>query len=130
MSAGMALQEAVFTELSGTAELDELAVFDAPPTRALAPYAVVEDPVLEQADAAGVSGRTGVLAIAFRDEGERPLRLRCLMALSEELVQLLAADLPDGWRLAGIRLLRSRLTRAKDGWVGRSEWGVRMFRVN
>lgn len=129
MSAGGALQAAVLDELLETEELDGLGVFDAPPIRAVTPYAVIEDPMLEQVDAAGVSGRIGVLAIAFRDDGERPLRLRGYMALTEELVTLLAADLPDGWRVAGLRLQRSRLTRAKDGWTGRSEWAVRMFRV-
>lgn len=130
MSAGAALQAAVVDALLDTEERGGLAVFDAPPVRAITPYAIVEDPVLEQVDAAGVSGRAGVLAIAFRDDGERPLRLRGCMALSDALVSLLAADLPDGWRLAGLRLQRSRLSRAKDGWVGRSEWAVRMFRVN
>ena len=128
MSAAALLQAAVLTELLETDELDGLAVFDAPPVRAITPYAVVEDPVLEAADAAGVSGRVGVLAISFRDDGERPLRLRSLMALADEIVSLLATALPDGWRVTAIRQQRSRLQRAKDGWVGRSEWAVRIFR--
>jgi hypothetical protein len=130
VSAGTLLQAAVVEELLETDELEPLAVFDAPPVRAITPYAIVEDPVLEQADAAGVSGRVGTLAITFRDDGERPLNLRGAMAMADELVSLLSAELPDGWRIAGLRLQRSKLTRAKDGWIGRSEWAVRLFRLN
>lgn len=129
MSAGAVLQAAVVADLLETDALKMLTVFDAPPVRATMPYAIVEDPVLEQVDAAGVSGRVGVLAITFRDDGERPLALRGTMALAEDLVSGLSADLPDGWRIGGLRLQRSKLTRAKDGWIGRSEWSVRMFRL-
>lgn len=129
MSAAEALRLAIMAELLDTDELAPLQVFDAPPVRSAAPWAVVEEPVLAARNAAGVTGRTGSFAIDFRDGGERPMRLRGLMALTEELVDLLPTALPDGWRLASLALARSRLARGKDGWIGRSEWAVRVFRV-
>ena len=130
MSARVTLLTAVMAELGGNEMLEPLSVFDAPPTRALFPYAVVEDPVLEARNAAGVEGRVGTLAITYRDEGERPLRLRGAIALTEELIDLMPTALGDGWRLAGLALARSRLARVKDGWLARSEWAVRVFRSN
>lgn len=130
MSAAAALVSAVLATLADESRLAELCVFDAPPVRALAPYAVVEHPQFRGADAAGVTGRIGTLAIGFQDAGEAPTRLRVLMAGAEEAMDLLPAALGDGWRLAGIELARSRLARAKEGWLGRSEWAVRVFRVN
>ena len=102
----------------------------APPVRASAPYAVIEEPALKADNAAGVTGRVGTLAITYQDGGERPMRLRGRIALAEELVDLLPTAIGGGWRLGGIALVRSRLTRAKDGWLGRSEWVVRMYRVH
>lgn len=130
MSAAAVLQAAVLAELAADGGLTGLAVFDAPPVRGLVPYAEVEDPVLQAFDAAGVTGRTGTLAIGFRDEGEVPARLRVLMAIAEEAVDLMPGVLADGWRIGGLALARSRLMRTKDGWLGRAEWAVRIFRVN
>ena len=131
MSAAAAvLQAAVLAVLAADTELTGLRVFDAPPVRGLVPYAVIEEPVLESFDAAGVTGRIGTLAIGFRDEGEVPMRLRLLMAIAEEAVDLMPGTLADGWRIGGLVLARSRLARTKDGWLGRAEWAVRVFRVN
>ncbi len=130
MSAAAVLQAAVVAELKASDDLSLLAAFDAPPVRALVPYAVVEDPLLQGFDAAGVTGRIGTLAIGFRDEGEVPTRLRILMAIAEEAVDLMPGTLADGWRIGGLALARSRLARIKEGWLGRAEWAVRVFRVN
>lgn len=130
MSAAAVLQAAVVAVLTADDALTELSVFDAPPVRGLVPQAVVEEPVLAAFDAAGVTGRIGTLAIGFRDEGEVPTRLRILMAIAEEAVDLMPGALADGWRIGGLALARSRLARTKDGWLGRSEWAVRVFRVN
>jgi hypothetical protein len=92
------------------------------------PYAVVEDAQLKAFDAAGVVGRIGTLAIGFTDTGEFPTRLRVLMVIAEDAVGALSPALDGGWRLAGLELARSRLARTKDGWLGRAEWAVRLFR--
>ncbi|HEU0043851.1 hypothetical protein [Sphingomonas sp.] len=128
MSAGSALVEAVLAELRHE-ELQPLVVFDAPPVRAGLPYAVIEEPVLKSENAAGVQGRTGMLAISFHDDGERPLPLRGMVAFADELIALLPTEIGEGWRIGGLALARSRLTRTKEGWTARSEWSVRMFRA-
>ena len=131
MSAGSWLAASCMAHLDQNAALDPLRVFDWLPERAGLPWAQVEEPVLQAWDGAGVTGRIGTIAIGFRDGGERPARLRLLMARVEEELAALPADLGgDGWRLAAISLARSRLARVKDGWLGRSEWAVRIFRVN
>lgn len=130
MSAGDTLVTAAMASLHAEDVLDVLTVFDAPPTRGFFPYAVVGEPVLHAVDAAGVTGRAGTLIVTYRDGGERPLALRLLMAVAEETVAALPADIGDGWRLAGIALASSRLDRTKDGWTGRSAWSVRLFRMN
>lgn len=130
MSAAAVLQAAVVAALTAENALTGLAVSDAPPVRSLVPQAVVEEPMLAAFDAAGVTGRVGTLAIAFRDEGEVPARLRILMAIAEEAVDLMPGALADGWRIGGLALARSRLARTKDGWLGRAEWAVRIFRTN
>ena len=129
MSAASMLVAAVLAELA-TEDLYPLMVFDAPPVRAGYPYAVIDEPQLAAANAAGVKGRIGTLAITYFDGGERPMPLRGRVALAEELIDLLPSALGDGWRLAGIALARSRLARTKDGWMARSEWAVRVFKVN
>ncbi|WP_375390798.1 hypothetical protein [uncultured Sphingomonas sp.] len=131
MTAGDWLAASAMVRLDQNAALDPLRVYDWLPERAAMPYAQVEDPVLRADDGAGVTGRVGTLGIAFRDGGERPARLRLLMARVEEQMATLDPDLGgDGWRLAGIALSRTRLARVRDGWVGRLEWSVRLYRVN
>lgn len=129
MSGGAALVAAVLARLQAD-DLAPLTVFDAPPVRAALPYAVIEEPQLGAADAAGVAGRIGTLAISFWDAGERPVRLRGNVTLVEQLIEQLPGTLADGWRIGGLVLARSRLARTKDGWLARSEWAVRIFRVN
>lgn len=130
MNAGPWLIGSVMARLCG-AGLDPLHVFDFWPERATLPWAQVEDPVLRADDAVGVTGRVGSIAIVFADGGERPARLRLLMARVEERLAALPGDEGgDGWHLAGIGLLRTRLSRGKTGWNGRAEWAVRMFRTN
>ena len=128
MSAGSVLVAAVMAELA-TEELTPLVVFDAPPVRAGFPYAVIDEPQLASANAAGVKGRVGTLAITYYDAGERPMPLRSRVALAEELIDLLPSAVGDGWRVGGMMLARSRLMRTKDGWTARSEWAVRMFKA-
>ena len=139
MSAGEWLVASAMAHLDENAAIDPLRLVDFLPDRAAYPWAQVEDPVLAAFDGAGVTGRVGTLAIQFRDGGERPARLRLLMGRVEDQMAALPADLGgEGWRLAGIALARSRLARVKDPsagsgqvvWLGRSEWAVRVFRIN
>ncbi|MCP3735041.1 DUF3168 domain-containing protein [Sphingomonas sp. RP10(2022)] len=127
MSAGEVLRAALLAHLGGVVR-----VFDAPPLRASMPQVVLDDPVLAAADAAGVRGRVGTIAVGYADDGESPVRLRALIAVVEAAMDGVPADLGGGgWRLATLRLTRSRLWRGKsDRWVAMSEFAVRMYRIN
>ncbi|WP_375382383.1 DUF3168 domain-containing protein [uncultured Sphingomonas sp.] len=134
---GSVLQAAVVAALAAEPALAGVAVFDAPPSRAAPPYAVVDEPVLTDWGAKGWTGREGTLAVLVQDAGggggERPVRLRALAGAVEAALPGLDAALgpgPNGgWRLATIRLSRSRITRAAgDRWVASVEWRVRIYR--
>lgn len=109
-------------------------VFDAPPVRGGVPHAVVEEPVLEQSDAAGIAGQVGTMTVTCHDQGERPVRLRTLMGAIETAIEGVAGSLGEGWvgegwRLVGVRLVRSRLLRVGDDrWRGVSDFAVRLYR--
>ncbi|MFS0772828.1 DUF3168 domain-containing protein [Sphingomonas sp. 1P08PE] len=104
-------------------------VFDAPPVRGGVPHAIVEEPVLADWSASGWRGREGRLAVTLVDEGERPRRLRGLLAMVEELVPTAGPALGQGWRIANLRLVRSRLAATAPGrWRGTAEFVVRLYR--
>jgi hypothetical protein len=132
MSAAARLQAAIVRQLKGRAVLEGLAVFDMPPARAAPPYAVVEDAVLASWDAAGLLGREGRISVVLHDGSERPVRLRRLQERIEDLIATLPADLGgEGWRLARLRLFRSKLLRGRgDRWSATSEYEVRVYRAN
>jgi hypothetical protein len=130
MSARVLLQQAVLAALSEAG----VAAFDAAPLRRAVPFAVVEDPVLAALDAAGVTGRVGTIAVTATDAGagggERPVTLRETIGAIEAAVIAMPRDLPDGWRIAGLRLSKSRIARGKsEAWSGTSEFQVRLFRI-
>jgi hypothetical protein len=126
VSARAVLQAVIVVRLNMVAGLR---VFDAPPVRGGVPYAVVEEPVLQQADAAGIAGRTGTMTVVSHDSGERPVRLRQLVAGIEEALEGSSGDVGEGWRLVGVRLVRSRLVKTgEDRWRGVSEFAVRLYR--
>lgn len=104
-------------------------VFDAPPVRAARPYALIEEPLLADWGAKGVEGREGRAAVLLFDLGERPARLRALAGEAEAAIAAMPAALDDGWRIASLTLLRSRVSREGDArWIAASEWRVRMLR--
>jgi hypothetical protein len=127
VSAGVVLYAATLAHLRRRTR-----VFAAPPLRAAMPRVTLDDPVLGAADASGVSGRVGTIAVTYTDVGEQPDRLRALIVAVETAMETMPADLgAEGWRLAGLRLARSRLVRGKpEHWTGTSMFAVRMFRIN
>jgi len=127
MSAGAVLYAAMLAHLRRRTR-----VFAAPPLRASTPRVVLDDPVLAAADACGVRGRVGTIAVTYTDVGEQPDRLRALIVAVETAMETMPADLgAEGWRLAGLRLAHSRLVRGKgERWIGTSMFAVRMFRIN
>ena len=82
MSAGTELQAAAVAALADVAKLG--GVYDGLPVQAVVPYATVETgPETDWGHKNG-AGREVRLAVTIRDEGERPSRLRRLMAEAEQ----------------------------------------------
>jgi hypothetical protein len=121
-----ALQAAVTAALEGAG----VTAFDAPPVRGALPHAVVEEPSLRDWSAATWTGREGVLVVAFHDAGERPVRLRATIEAGEAAVAAIGPALGGGWRVAQLRLQRSRVARKGERWLGTSEFLVRIYREN
>jgi hypothetical protein len=127
VSAREALVAAIVARLEAT--FSGAAVFDAPPMRMAHPYAVVEEPVLADWSSKSWRGHEARIAVTIRDEGERPVRLRALLAQAEEAVAGLPRTLDGGWRTASVTPLRSRLVRSGGrGWLGQAEFTVRLWR--
>ncbi len=130
MSAGEVLVAAAVAAVEAVADPVRLsAVFDAPPARCAVPYAVVDDPMLIDWSGTDFAGREGRLAVSLWDAGERPERLRALIAAAESAVLAMGPGLAQGWRVASLLLVRSRVVRAGgDRWCATSEFRVRLYR--
>lgn len=130
MSARALLQAAVKRALEEHAPLanDVTGVFDAPPSRAARPYALVEEPVLADWGTKDLAGREGRISVLVHDAGE-PARLRMLIEAAEAAVGAMPPNLGEGWRVTSLSLVRSRIVREGEGRrVAASEWRVRVLR--
>jgi hypothetical protein len=132
MSVQMRLQGALVAALQDHAPLGALTgVFDAPPVRAALPYAVVSEAVLGDWSTKDMAGREGRVAVLLHDGGERPARLRLLTGAAEAAIEAMPRDLGDGWRIASLTFVRSRIVANGAGrWIASSEYRVRMLRGN
>ena len=131
MSAREALLAVTVARLRGSAGLAGASVFDAPPVRAALPYVQVEEPLLADWSTKSWAGREGRLTVLAFDGGERPVRLRAMMAAVEGAMLATPTDLGGGWRLATVTLARSRLTRGNaDRWTAAAEFQVRLYQPN
>lgn len=129
MSARERLQAAMVAALSEG--LAPVAVFDAPPVRGWVPHVVVGEPLLSDWSTKDMVGREGRVAVIARDQGERPARLRALVAACEAAVEAMPVVVGEGWRVVTLTLARSRISRERDGgWIAMSEFRVRMLRVS
>lgn len=132
MSAQTVLGEALVAALKAHAGVARVvtAVFDAPPVRAARPYAEVAEALLTDWSTKDLAGREGRIAIVLRDAGERPVRLRELAGQVDAAVEDLPRDLGEGWRIASLVPVRSRIVREGEGlWAGTNEYRVRMLRM-
>ena len=125
MSGRVVLQAAIVARLNAVLDVS---VFDAPPVRGGLPYAVVDEPVLSDWSTKTWVGREARVLLTLFDGGERPVRVRSLLAASEEGLEALPPDLGEGWRVVRLALVRSRVLRVGDRWRGTSEFLVRMYR--
>jgi len=125
MSVQAMLQAAMVAALDG---LEVTGVFDAPPVRCALPYAVVEEAVLADWSTKDMDGREGRLAVSLYDGGERPVRLRVLAGAAEDAVGAMPREIGEGWRVASLVFVRSRIVREGVRWVAVGEWRVRMLK--
>lgn len=131
MSAREALQAALLATLRDDARIaGELTqIFDAPPMRAVRPYALIDEAMLVDWSTKDMAGREGRVAVTLFDQGERPVRARRLSERIEATLTAMPGDLGDGWRIVTLMLIRSRLSREGNGrWTATSEFRVRMLK--
>ncbi|MGQ0588578.1 MAG: tail completion protein gp17 [Sphingosinicella sp.] len=125
MSAGASLAKSALVALAGVESLSGR--YDGPPLTAAFPHAIVETGAESDWSHKSGVGREIRLAVTIRDKGERPDRLRRLMAASEMAVMAIGGE-ADGWRIASLVFLRSRTMRETGlGWAGVSEFRARML---
>jgi hypothetical protein len=106
-------------------------VFDAPPARALRPYVVVEEALLADWSTKDMIGREGRIAVGLFEAGEDRKRLRALADHAAAALAGLPSELGEGWRIASLAFLRSRVFREGPGLcAGVVEFRVRMLQVN
>jgi hypothetical protein len=127
--AGTALQAAALARLQSVAGLS--GAYPGPPLQASMPYATVEAGAEADWGHKSGDGREVRLAVALRDEGERPDRIAARMTAAEAA---LAAPLAvPGWQLVSLAFLRSRLARegrgGEAGWSGLIEYKARLLAV-
>ena len=124
--AGQVLEETVLTALR---TLDGLnGVYDGPPLSAAFPYAVVEaGPESDWSHKSG-EGRELRLSIQVHDRGERPARLRVLVAEIEAKVLQAGPELA-GWRLVNFVFLREAMLRSTGAaWTAAIDYRARLLR--
>ncbi len=132
MSAHTVLTEAVEAVLGAHPGLGIAinGVFDAPPVRAVRPFAVVEDPVLVDWGTKDMIGREGRLAVGLF-AGEDRARLRALADHAAAAVAGLPRELGEGWRIASLAFVRSRIFREGPALCAAVvEFRVRMLQAN
>ena len=130
MSAEVTVRAAVVAALGEDVELMSglNGLFDGQPVRASVPYAVVGECLANDWGAKDLDGRELRLTIGLHDAGETPGRLAALLGGVDRVMQALEAA--EGWRIVGVRLIRSRVVkgREKDGWQAVVDYRVRVVR--
>lgn len=101
-------------------------VHEGAPIQAARPYATVETgPEVDWSHKTGL-GREVRLAVTVRDQGERPERLRMLLAAAEAEMSDLAPA--SGWTIVTLSFLRSRIVaEGRTGWAGVLDYRARML---
>lgn len=103
--------------------------YDETPLTASLPYATIEIGPEGDWGWKGGEGREIRLAVTIRDAGERPARLRTLMAAVEAVLLALGGS-AEGWRIVNVVTVRVRTGQKRAGeWNGVIEVRVRMERT-
>ncbi len=124
LAAGLA--EALGGHAALTAEVT--AIFDAPPVRAARPYALIGETLFGDWGTKDMAGREARTIVTLLDLGERADRARRLAGEIEAAVETLPRELGNGWRVASLALLRSRVARDGEGWAAAVEHRVRVLK--
>lgn len=127
MTAREALRIGLMTALRSVLTPLGMALFDAVPVRASVPQAVLGEPSDSDWGAAGIEGRELRVALTLTDEGEQPRRLRACVQAAEAIG--LAGALADGWRVAGLSVVATRMAKTGARWTASVEWRARLWRV-
>ena len=126
-SANEALAAAARGALAGVGGLN--GAYDGAPLTASLPYATIELGPEKDWSWKDGEGREIRLAVTVRDGGERPARLRALMAEVEAALTGLGGGI-EGWRIVNVVLVGGRTAqKRKAEWAGFVEVKVRMERV-
>ena len=104
-------------------------IYDGPPLGAAFPHAVIETgPESDWSHKSG-EGRELRLAVRVQDKGERPGRLRALVAEIEAIVMQTGPDLA-GWRLVSFAFLRETMLRSRDAaWTATIDYRARLLKA-
>lgn len=132
MSAERAIHAAFVAALAGDAAFAGLVngVFDGEPVKGSIPYAVVDMSGAVDWSSKTAAGREVRMAVTIHEAGETPARLRTAMEAVQPAIDAVARE-PDGWRVASLVFLRSRVARAaRGGWTGLIEYRVRMMEMS
>jgi hypothetical protein len=125
MSAESVVQAAALAALRDVAGLN--GVYLSPPVKATAPYAELGDVLSIDWGVKDRAGRELRLAVTIRDAGETPARAQALAEAARAAIEGLPRDL-DGWRVASIALVRSRVGGGPVGrWTALVEYRVRVL---
>jgi hypothetical protein len=127
MTAREALRVGLMTALRTVLTPLGMALFDAVPVRASVPQAVLGEPSDSDWGAAGIEGRELRVALTLTDEGEQPRRLRACVQAAEAIG--LPEMLADGWRVAGLSVVATRMAKTGARWTASVEWRARLWRV-
>ncbi|HEX8300732.1 DUF3168 domain-containing protein [Sphingomonas sp.] len=129
MNAEGAVREAVAAALRGdTALMAGLnGVFDGPAVRASPPYAELGDTLASDWGTKDRRGREVRIAVMLRDHAERAARLGELAGMAGAAIEAMPRAL-DGWRIASLAHLRSRMAGQGPGkWMAVIEYRVRIL---
>lgn len=127
MTAREALRAGLMTALRPALTPLGVALFDAVPVRASVPQAVLGEPSDSDWSAAGIEGRELRVVLTLNDEGEQPRRLRACVRAAEAIG--LPEILADGWRVAGLSVIATRMGKTGARWTASVEWRARLWRA-
>jgi hypothetical protein len=125
--AGQVLAEVAIAALRGIEGLN--GVYDGPPLTAAFPCAIVEaGPESDWSHKSG-EGRELRLSILVRDKGERPARLRELVAAIEGVIVAIDGEL-SGWRLINLVFVREAMLRETGAaWSAAIDYRARLLKA-